>query len=161
MQRPVIMPILKDHKKQLSRLDFGQFPWEQRHAKRNFQVSSNCQLCSQDHKLRRYKDYFSRSLADHQQLVRDQNLRLSCLKRHERGLCNSTIRCGLNWCDWFHHPTIHQDEMRNLQRSDFQAARKVRFYQTGIVNLRENFNQSTSQSFSATSNEQLSDDRME
>ena len=88
------------------------------------QASSNCQLCSGDHNLGRCKEYLSKSVADRQQLVRHHNLCVNCLKRHESRFCISKIRCLVDRCNGFHHSTLHRDDFRTLQRSDFQATSK-------------------------------------
>ena len=99
----------------------------QKHSNINFQANLNCQLCSGDHKLGRYKEYLSKSVADRQQLVRHHNLCVNCLKRHGSGFCKSKTRCSVDRCNGFHHSTLHRVDFRTSQRSDFQATSKGGF----------------------------------
>ena len=127
----------------------------QKHSNIDLQASSNCQLCSGDHNLGRCKEYLNKSVADRQQFVRHHNLCVNCLKRHEGGFCKSKIRCLVDRCNGFHHSTLHRDDFRTLQRSDFPATSKGGFQSRNNPvqsNYGKNFNHTTSQLSSTTSN---------
>ena len=127
----------------------------QKHLDIILQASSNCQLCSGDHNLGRFKEYLSKSVADRQQLVRHHNLCVNCSKRQESGFWKSKIRCLVDRCNGFHHSTLHRDDFMTSQTSDFQATSKGGFQTRNKPvksNYGSNFNHTTSQLSSAIKN---------
>ena len=126
-----------------------------KHSNIILQASSNFQLCSGDHNLGRCKEYLSKSVADRQQLVRHHILCVNSLNIHESGFCKSKIRCLVDRCTGFHHLTLHRDDFRTSQRTDFQATSKGGFQSRNNPvhsNYGRNFSHTTSQLSSTISN---------
>ena len=107
----------------------------------------SCQLCSQNHNFGRCPEYLEKSVYDRQGCVMRYNLCPSCLRAHEKGLCQSKTRCLLDRCNGFYHSTLHRTDARQQQQN---AQPIVNWNQISQNNVFRNQTKQSSQAMDVT-----------
>ena len=102
----------------------------------------SCQLCSQNHNLGQCPEYMEKSVYERQGCMRRLNLCPNCLRAHEKGLCQSKLRCLVDRCNDFHHSTLHRTHARQMQQNAQPSGNWNQNSQNNIFRPQINQNQS-------------------